>query len=177
MADSPEEVRHDAGIRDRTANPGSAPPGAARRLEKVTAVNKGQWQKLAERWLEDAKALLDEERWPAAYYLAGYAVECGLKACVLVRVAAEPQVVIDEKRFSDKCRTHSVQQLLEAAGLKSARAQDAAADPLFGKNWMVAKDWSEESRYRNTTRQKAEKLHAAITDPANGVMQWIRKHW
>lgn len=54
-------------------------------------MNRTQWQKLAERWLEDAKALLDAERWPAAYYLAGYAIECGLKACVLVRVATEPQ--------------------------------------------------------------------------------------
>jgi hypothetical protein len=35
----------------------------------------------------------------------------------------------------------------------------------------------EESRYRNTTRQKAEKLYAAITDNANGVMQWIRTRW
>jgi HEPN domain-containing protein len=143
----------------------------------VRAVNRSQWQKLAERWLEDAKALLDAEWWPAAYYLAGYAVECGLKACVLVRVAAEPQVVIEEKRFSEKCRTHSVQQLVEAAGLKATRKKDADANPLFGQNWMVVKDWGEEARYRNTTRPKAEKLYAAITDNANGVMQWIRTRW
>ena len=28
------------------------------------------------------KVLLDAGRYPAAYYLVGYAVECGLKACV-----------------------------------------------------------------------------------------------
>ena len=39
-----------------------------------------EWQQLAERWLVDAKCLLDDRNWSAAYYLAGYAVECGLKA-------------------------------------------------------------------------------------------------
>ena len=54
----------------------------------IVAMDRLQWQQLAERWLVDAKALLDAHRWSAAYYLAGYAVECGLKACVLARVAS-----------------------------------------------------------------------------------------
>ena len=54
---------------------------------RAVAVNRTQWQEFAERWLIDAKHLLDNHRWAAAYYLAGYAVECGLKACVLVRKA------------------------------------------------------------------------------------------
>jgi len=63
------------------------------------AVTRLEWQQLAERWLVDAKRLLDDHRWSAAYYLAGYAVECGLKACILVRVAAAPEVIFDDKSF------------------------------------------------------------------------------
>jgi HEPN domain-containing protein len=39
-------------------------------------------QKLAEDRLLDAEALLAAGRWSAAYYLAGYAVECAIKACI-----------------------------------------------------------------------------------------------
>jgi len=66
-------------------------------------VNRLQWRQLAERWLEDARSLLDNHRWSAAYYLAGYAVECGLKACVLARVGATPEVVLEDRDFSKNC--------------------------------------------------------------------------
>ena len=36
---------------------------------------------LANARVADAEALLQSRRWAAAYYLLGYAVECGLKAC------------------------------------------------------------------------------------------------
>ena len=39
-------------------------------------------QAAAER-LREAKALLSVRCWSGAYYLAGYAVECGLKACII----------------------------------------------------------------------------------------------
>lgn len=46
-------------------------------------------QKLAAERIADAKALLAMKRWSAAYYLAGYAVECGLKACIAKLTKAE----------------------------------------------------------------------------------------
>jgi len=49
---------------------------------RTDAVNKVEWRALAEARVLDAEALLAASRWPAAYYLIGYAVECGLKACV-----------------------------------------------------------------------------------------------
>jgi HEPN domain-containing protein len=140
-------------------------------------VNRVQWQQLAERWLVDAKALLDDHRWSAAYYLAGYAVECGLKACVLVRLAATPEVIFETKKFSENCWTHSALELVKLAGLEAARAADAAANPALLKNWLTVKDWSEKARYQTVSHQKAKKLYAAITDKPDGVMQWIRAHW
>src|SRR5438093_35853 len=85
---------------------------------RTSAVNRLQWQQLAERWLVDAKALLGEHRWSAAYYVAGYAVECGLKACVLARVAVAPEAIFEDRRFSEKCWTHSLQELVRLAGLE-----------------------------------------------------------
>jgi HEPN domain-containing protein len=140
-------------------------------------MNRIQWQQLAERYLVDAKSLLDDHRWSSAYYLAGYAVECGLKACVLVRLAAFPEVIFDTKRFSELCWTHDVLELVKHAGLEPTRVADAAANPLFHKNWLVVRDWSEKSRYQTTSHQKAKKLYAAIADQPNGVMSWIRARW
>jgi HEPN domain-containing protein len=140
-------------------------------------VTRLEWQQLAERWLVDAKCLLDNHRWSAAYYLAGYVVECGLKACVLVRVAASPDVIFDDKKFSEKCWTHSVLELVKMADLEAARLAESAANPTLGKNWLVANGWSERARYQAASHQKAKKLYDAITDNANGVMQWIRTRW
>jgi hypothetical protein len=136
-----------------------------------------EWQQLAERWLVDAKRLLDDHRWSAAYYLSGYAVECGLKACVLVRTAASPEVIFEDRRYSEKCWTHSLLDLVKLADLEAVRAADSVANTALGKNWMVVKDWSEVARYRTTSHQKAKKLYDAITDNTNGVMQWIKVRW
>jgi hypothetical protein len=141
------------------------------------AVDRIQWQQYAERWLVDAKALLDAHRWSAAYYLAGYAVECGLKACVLARVAAAAEVIFEDRKFSEKCWTHSVLELVKLAGLEAARTADTAANLALGQNWLVVKDWNETTRYQTTSHQKAKKLYNAITDNSNGVMPWIRARW
>ena len=82
------------------------------------------WQQLAERWLVDAKKLLDEHRWSAAYYLAGYAVECGLKACVVVRVAASPEIIFESKQFSANCWTHDIMDLKEKGGRNLFREKE-----------------------------------------------------
>jgi HEPN domain-containing protein len=96
-------------------------------------VTRTEWQQLAERWLPAAKAPLDARQWSAAYYLAGYAVECGLKACVLARITATPEVVLDDKKFSEKCFTHNVAELVKLADLEAARIAEATANPAFGR--------------------------------------------
>jgi hypothetical protein len=140
-------------------------------------VNRVQWQQLAARWLADAQGLLDGHRWSAAYYLAGYSVECGLKACVLARVAVSPEVIFDDRKFSKKCWTHSVLELVKHAGLESTLAADVLANRTLGSNWIVVKDWNEQARYQTFSHQRAKKLYSAIADNPDGVMQWIKTHW
>jgi len=49
-------------------------------------VNRPQLRQLAEDRILDAACLLACGRPAGAYYLAGYAVECGLKACILAYI-------------------------------------------------------------------------------------------
>lgn len=146
-------------------------------LGSVFAVKRVEWQQLAERWLTDAQVLLDGHCWSAAYYLAGYAVECGLKSCVLARLAVSPEVIFENKRFSENCWTHSVLELVKLADLEIARASDVAGNAHLARNWLVVKDWSEKARYQKVSHHKAKKLFLSITDKHNGVMQWIRARW
>jgi HEPN domain-containing protein len=145
--------------------------------DEDVAVNRVQWQQLAERWLVDAKVSLDNHRWSAAYYLAGYAVECGLKACILARVAATPEVIFEARRFSENCWTHNLLELVKLADLEAVRLADVAANRGLRNSWLVVKDWTEQSRYQTKSHFAAKKLYSAIVDQPQGVMQWMRGHW
>ena len=134
-------------------------------------------RQLAEDRVRDAEALLKAKRWSAAYYLSGYAVECGLKACVLVYIRKNVDVIFRERKYSDNCWTHDIEALVKLAGLKTQRDADARANSSLGINWQIAKDWSEITRYQRKTKLEAEELHQAVTDSANGVLPWIRTHW
>jgi hypothetical protein len=112
-----------------------------------------------------------------AYYTAGYAVECGLKACILARVAGAAELIFQDRRFSEKCWTHDLEQLVDLAGLKATLAADVAGDPVFLENWTIVNDWSEASRYVRTAKAKAQELFDAITDKKHGVFPWVRRRW
>lgn len=142
-------------------------------------MNRAFWQQLADERVEDAKALLDAGRWSAAYYLVGYAVECGLKACVLAYVESNSEVIFQEKRFSEKCWTHDIETLVVVANLKAVRDAEAnaAVNLALDNNWSIVKDWDEKARYQQMTETQARGLYEAVTDPANGVLPWIKAHW
>jgi HEPN domain-containing protein len=140
-------------------------------------MDRDELHRLATERIADAKALLSLKRWAAAYYLAGYAVECGLKACVLVRLTAEPEIVFDERRYSEKCWTHDLDQLVNLAGLRAALDADIAADKELSDFWDVVREWNEESRYERASKADALALYAAITNKGHGVFPWIKARW
>lgn len=140
-------------------------------------MTRAQWQRMAGERVRDVAALLKLRRWSAAYYLAGYAVECGLKACVVAYVKKHIEVIFRERRFSEKCWTHDFEELLKLGQLTARRDTDVAADPALQRNWLVVKNWSEAARYERKTRIDAEGLYRAVTDPGSGVLPWIRNHW
>ncbi len=151
-------------------------------------MNRARLQKLAIERIGDAKALLDAGRWAFAYYTAGYAVECGLKSCVLTRMV-ETGGVFTDKKFAEKCWTHDFEDLVELAGLRAelnaALAASAAAAAAVGGSpggsfatcWGIAVRWEETSRYEDKTQAEAEALYTAITQDPNGVLRWIQQYW
>jgi len=139
-------------------------------------VNKTDLEQLADLRFAEAIALLTltPPMPDDAYYLAGYAVECALKACIAKLTA---QHDFPDKNFAVKCFTHKAEQLIPLAGLESTRAAAMAADTVLAANWLIVKDWSEESRYERWTVGQATALIDAIRDPKNGVLQWVKGHW
>ena len=110
-----------------------------------------------------------------AYYLAGYAVECGLKACIARRTR---RFEFPDRQCVYQSYTHDLGKLVEAAGLKGDRDARIASSPAFRVSWNVVKDWSEESRCDHAVPStRARDLYRAITRHQSGVMRWVRHHW
>jgi hypothetical protein len=124
-------------------------------------MNRTNFQQLADVRIAEAAALLGltAPLPDGAYYLARYAVECALKACI---AKTYNQHDWPEKKFVADCHTHQILDLVELAQLRPARIADAVANPLLGQNWMTVKDWNERSRYERHSLAKAQKLYAAI---------------
>jgi hypothetical protein len=139
-------------------------------------VNKTDFEQLADLRLAEAIALLGltPPMPDAAYYLAGYAVECALKACIAKLTA---QHDFPDKNFAARCFTHKAEELVALAGLESARAAAMAADAALAANWLIVKDWTEASRYARWTVAEATTLIDAIGDANHGVLQWVKGHW
>jgi HEPN domain-containing protein len=123
----------------------------------------------------DARALLRARRYSAAYYMAGYAVECALKACIAKRTKRHD---FPDKKIANDSYTHDLTRLVGIAGLKSELDAVYASDKTFERHWNVVCDWSEEDRYNlSISGEDAVDLYNAITRRRNGVMTWLRNHW
>lgn len=129
-------------------------------------MDRKQLQRLAKERIKDAKALLGRKRWSGAYYLCGYAVECGLKACLL-RHLGESNALFGDPDYLKKlggCWTHDLVRLVNLAGLDAEFGTARAANATLNTFWDVTKDWTEASRYEdNTTEAQAKRLYEAST--------------
>jgi HEPN domain-containing protein len=138
-------------------------------------MNRRDFQKLAELRLKDAQALLGARRPSGAYYLAGYAVECALKACICKKVkAGDWPVKPDDVR---KMYSHDLNELFRQADLLNQREAEIRSNAVFAVNWNTVKDWSEQSRYDVHTISDARNLLMEVSDATNGVLLWVQRYW
>lgn len=115
--------------------------------------------------LAEAEFLFGQGHWAGAYYLAGYAVECGLKACIAKKVQRHD---FPEKGAVDKAYSHALGQLATVADLDPA----SGTTDQFQAYWNTVKDWKESDRYDpDISEQQASSLLIAMRDPNDGVMQ------
>jgi len=138
-------------------------------------MNRADLQRLADLRIDEARLLLDSRAYPGAYYLAGYSVECALKACIARQIR---EFDFPEKRFVERTHTHNLAQLMELSGVKVLFDEAAAAQESLQVNWTIVRKWSEASRYSvSTDEQSAQDLIAAVGDETNGVLPWLKNHW
>lgn len=137
--------------------------------------SRAEFQQLADVRLQEAKLLLDAGMWNGAYYLAGYAVELALKACIIRMLLSTDE--FPHKEFSRNCYTHSLDDLIKVARLANDRDIAMNADVLLEANWTFIKDWTEQKRYHMITQIEAESLYLAIADSNHGVLPWVKTCW
>ena len=138
----------------------------------MAKTKKSDFQALAERRMREARILLAAGEPDGAYYLGGYAVECGLKACIIEMLNASDEW--QDRNFSDQCYRHDLAGLLRLAGLEISLAGAA----LVSRRWASVKGWTETSRYeQGKTVVDVTNFLDAIDDPADGVLTWIKGIW
>jgi len=138
-------------------------------------MNRADLQKLTRKRLRDARILLRTGSYEGAYYLAGYAVECGIKACIAKQIR---RYEFPDKKLVVDSYSHDLEKLINVSGLKSKHEAELKANKDFALNWTVVKDWSEQDRYRlQISRAQATDLYSAIVARKNGVLSWLKQHW
>jgi hypothetical protein len=129
---------------------------------------------LAQAKLDDAILLFQNRRASNAYYLAGYAIELGLKACIASQVTAE---TIPDKAFLKNVLNHNFMTLVGLAGLATQLKEASDKDPVFGARWGIVSQWSPDDRYESKEPTSVQVFLTAISDPNSGVFQWIKQYW
>ncbi len=128
----------------------------------------------AQEKLDGAVILLLNRKFANAYYLAGYAVEMGLKACIAAHISAE---TIPDKELIKKVLQHDFPVLVGLAGLQPELKEQKDKDPYFAANWACVSEWSPDARYEDKDETSAQTIIDAIGNQNSGVLQWIKIYW
>jgi HEPN domain-containing protein len=137
-------------------------------------LNRRDFQRLALVRLGEARVLLEAEKFEGCYYLAGYVIECALKACI-ARLTQRHS--FPDKFAVQNSYTHDFALLLKTAGLQEKFAAERERDPEFATHWKTVRDWNEQKRYERPEVEDANELMRAITDPKHGVLRWLKRYW
>lgn len=138
-------------------------------------MNRTELQQLAELRIKEARTLLDSNFHSGAYYLAGYAIECALKACIAKRTREND---FPDRDFVNRSWTHDLEKLLHLAELKDQLEADKNSNTDLKTFWAIVVNWDEDKRYEIVvTQDEARSLCEAISDPGSGVLQWLKKFW
>src|ERR1700683_3628535 len=106
------------------------------------------FQRLAELRAKEAATLARTGSPQGAYYLAGFAVECALKACIAKKTRRHEFPA--DKEYAGKVYTHNLDQLLKLAHLEAQLESDMALRPQLAKNWDFVRGWKVDSRYETS---------------------------
>ena len=128
-------------------------------------------QKLAVARAADARVLLTAHRYDAAYYLAGFAVESALKACI---AGATKRYEFPDKKRAEQAWGHDLRKLLAFAGLGPAMQK---ASPTVQTNWALVVNWGVDVRYQLGKSAIESRDFVRAVSGRGGVLPWLRQHW
>jgi hypothetical protein len=137
------------------------------------ALPRATLQRLATAKVEDARLLFENRRYSNSYYLYGYGIELGLKACIARQMIAE---TVPDKAILRGFLDHEIGKLIGLAGL-SELLKVERENPEFDIRWSIASEWSVESRYDMVDAVAAGAMKDAIENPQYGVMRWLQQFW
>jgi HEPN domain-containing protein len=140
------------------------------------ANERGTFQNLAQLRVEEAKVLLGGNNPSGAYYLAGYSIECALKAVIAKQFRGDE---IPDRALVNKVYTHDLSELIRLAGLESELDAARRADSELDRRWSIVKNWKEQARYSVWTNNDASSILDAVVGDghAGGLFQWLTARW
>ena len=132
------------------------------------------FKKLHERYISDAELLYRYERYDSAYYLAGYSVECLLKAIICKNIQPNE---FPPKNPSNTHYIHNIEQLIKTAKLDKEFEFDRGKSDELKNSYLLLKDWDPaDLRYNTgpTSQKKAKDFLDAVKDE-KGFVSWLNK--
>jgi HEPN domain-containing protein len=132
--------------------------------------DRATFQKLAEARLAEARLLLASGLPSGAYYLAGYAIECALKAIIAAQFRASE---IPDRRLVERVHVHDLSKLLSLTGLEDELEAEMNVNPDLHGRWTTIKTWSERARYEIWTPQSASAILEAVGGD-EGLLRWLQ---
>jgi HEPN domain len=103
--------------------------------------------------LEEANALLSLGFYDGAYYLAGYAVECALKACI---AKGTLRYEFPDKKKVESSYSHNLRDLIKVAGLRKPVSSELPKTRTFERTGISLRH----GRSRAGTNGIGRKPHA-----------------
>lgn len=138
------------------------------------AQDRATFRELARTRLREARLLANEGHFSGAYYLAGYAIECALKARIANQFRADE---IPDKALVNKVYTQNLLELLRLSGLQTELEAAEEDAPDLARRWQVVRKWSEAARYDICAEEIADAMLDAVGDEASGIFQWLTDRW
>ncbi len=137
-------------------------------------MNRLDLQNLANVRLAEASSLLLAGHPNGAYYLAGYSVECALKAVI----ASQTQLHdFPDKQHAIDSFVHDLERLAKVARLTAPLQTAKSGSSRFERNWATVVEWSETARYNIYSIRDAEAIIGAVGEQNEGVLSWITQFW
>lgn len=129
---------------------------------------------LAQQKHDDAVLLFENLRHSGSYYLAGYAIELGLKASIAKSFL---QNAIPDKKFVNNIYQHRLDQLIGLTSFSKTFIDERNTNETLNSHWGIVTQWTTDARYRMIDQVDSTAMIIAVTDETNGIFPWITRHW